>query len=156
MKCNLTKTVMGFLCFGLTYICSAQSLPEDEIGFEILKWHFNYYPKSETKQWVKLEDEILQAEFVFQGKNYKTTYLTDGARLSEEVDLSKELPLTIKYFLDERYEKYKVQYFNKIVVFKNELTYYTMSVKSKEKGEETLSFDEHYVPVDFALISSID
>ncbi len=156
MKPNFVKLVMAFFLFGVATFCNAQVLTEDDIGFEILKWHFHHYPQSISKQWQKLGDQAIQAEFTFNNKDYKTIYLLDGIRLSEEVDMTREVPVSIEYYLDEKYDKYKVQYFKKISVFKDEQIYYSMSVKTKDKGEETLSFDEHLIPVDFALISSID
>ena len=156
MKPNIVKLVIGAFLFGVASFSNAQVLTEDDIGFEILKWHFHHYPQSERKQWNKVGEHALQAEFTFNNKDYKTTYLSDGVRLSEEMDMTKEVPVSITYYLDEKYDKYKVQSFRKITVFQDEQVYYAMSIKSKDKGDETLSFDEHLIPVDFALISSID
>lgn len=156
MKPNFVKLVMSALLFGTALFCNGQVLTEDDIGFEMLKWHFHHYPHSVSKQWQKIGEHAMQAEFTFNEKDYKTIYLLDGTRLSEEVDMTKDLPLSIEYYLDEKFGKYKVQSFKKVTVFKDEKLYYSMSLKTKDKEDETLSFDEHLIPVDFALISSID
>lgn len=157
MKDYFIKIAMTGFIVGLSVIGNAQTLvAEDDVSFEILKWHFHHYPQSVSKQWMSLGEQAYRATFDFEGKEVSTVYHQNGKRLSEEVDLTKEIPLSITYYLDERYSKYKVNDFRKITSFSDELVYYKMELKSKEKGEESLSFDEHLIPVDFALISKAD
>lgn len=156
MKPYFVKLVIAVFFFGVASLSEAQVITEDEVDFQILKWHFHYYPNSETVKWQKMGDHALQVSFGFEEKIFNTVYLTDGTRMSEEVDLTKEVPVSVQYYLDEKYGKYKVQEFKKVTSFKDDQIYYAMSLRTKDQGEESLSFDEHLIPVDFALISSID
>ncbi|MEQ8473427.1 MAG: hypothetical protein RIC35_19675 [Marinoscillum sp.] len=154
MKDYFIKIAMCSLFCCSSFFCEAQTVVlEDEVAFEILKWHFHHYPKSTTKQWMSLGEQAYRAEFAFDGKEVVTVYLSDGKRLSEEVNLTKDMPLSLTYYLEDKYSKYKVADFRKITNFSDEMVYYKMEVKSKEKGDETLSFDEDLIPIDFALIS---
>lgn len=156
MKGYFVKLLIVGCFFGMVSMAEAQQMEEAEVPFEILKWHFNHYPNSESQSWQNLNDHALVAEFTFKEGSYRTVYLMDGKRLSEEMDMTKNIPLSIQYYLDDKYGKYKVQNFTKVTNFSEEQTYYTMGLKTKANPEEKLSFDEHLIPIDFALISSID
>lgn len=156
MKGLIIKLIItGFSCFLFCGYLPAQQkvISEDDVSFEVLKWHFHYYPKSESLQWVELGEGLLKSRVNFEGKIVSTIYNTSGRRLMEEVDLTNDVPVTITYYLDDRYEKYKVQSFVKLTDFAQERVAYRMSVKSKERGVENLEFDENLIPVDFALVS---
>lgn len=156
MKGYFVKLVITGFLFGIISVCDAQVIAEDDVSFEVLKWHFNHYPNSESQGWYQMSEVTLRASFAFEGENYNVVYTSSGTRLSEELDMTKSVPLSVVYYLDDKYGKYKVQEFKRITNFNDEQIYYIMDVKSKDKGEERLSFDEHLIPVDFALVSSID
>lgn len=156
MKSYFVKLVIVMLLLGVSRIGDAQIINEDEVGLQVLKWHFYHYPNSETLKWKRLEENSLQVDFIFEEKNHQVIYLADGIKSIEKIDLSNDVPISVQYYLDEKYGKYKVQDFVRITDFEDDQMYYLMSLKVKDKGVETLSFDEHLIPVDFTLISSID
>lgn len=154
MKDYFIKIAIGGLFFCFSFVCEAQkAVLEDDVDFDILKWHFHHYPQSASKEWVLLGEQAYRAKFDFEGREIVTIYTSDGKRLSEEIDMTKDIPLSVTYYLDDKYSKYKVSDFRKITSFSDELIYYKMDIKSKERGDETLSFDESLIPIDFALIS---
>ncbi|RED92813.1 hypothetical protein [Marinoscillum furvescens] len=143
----------SFLLFSSVVYAQHTTISEDDVSFEILKWHFHYYPKSESLQWVELGEGLLKAQVAFEGNVVSIIYNVSGKRLMEEVDLTDNIPVTVSYYLDERYEKYKVQSFIKYTDFSQDRIAYRMKLKSKQKGAEDLEFDENLIPVDFALVS---
>ncbi|WP_421894238.1 hypothetical protein [Marinoscillum sp.] len=135
----------------------AQLVNESDISFDILKWHFHYYPKSETKQWINLGEDTYTVSFVFESLDVSVVYDSRGKRIEERVDVTNNIPVSLVYHLDDHYEKYKVTRFEKVTKFKQDNSVgYEMKIKSKEKGDEQLYFDQNMVPIDFNLISKAD
>ncbi|VXD19841.1 hypothetical protein [Marinoscillum sp. 108] len=135
----------------------AQLVSESDISFDILKWHFHHYPKSETKQWLDSGEDTYTVSFVFESMDVSVVYDSRGKRIEERVDVSNSMPVSLVYHLDDQYEKYKVMRFEKVTKFKQDNSVgYEMKIRSKEKGDEQLYFDQNMVPIDFNLISKAD
>jgi len=127
---------------------------EEDVSFNILKWHYNYYPNSESKQWYTMGEGAYQVELFFEGKDMTITYTAEGKRLEEMVDLTKNVPVSVSYYLDEKYGKYKVIEFVKITTFDDDHTGFRLKLKSKDFGDDLISFDQNLVPVSGELLTN--
>lgn len=146
---TLMIAVFSVFTIAISQQASAQqTILEDDVSFNILKWHFHHYPQSTTSQWYALGEGLLKVECVFGNNQISVLYNPKGNRLTEEVDMTKSLPVSIEYLLDEKYEKYKIQDFIKVTNFESEMIIYNLTVKTKERGVINMKFDEHFVAID--------
>lgn len=126
---------------------------ETEISFTILKWHFHHYPMSETEKWIVAGDTY-RVYCVKDGVELVVDYNESGNRLKETADLTREIPVTLTYYLDNKYSKYKIQLFERKTDFRDDSVKYEMLVKSKERGDELLHFDGDLIPIGDKLITT--
>lgn len=152
----MSRIIVIFLFSGSAFLVKGQSMPESEISFDILKWHFHHYPNSVHSGWKKGDHDTRIAFFQYQNDRYQVVYTTGGKRLVEEKDMIKEVPVSVSYYLDEKYTKYRIDEFVKVTDFTTDDIHYRLRVRSKENGDEVLNFDENLIPADFTLISKAD
>lgn len=144
---------VAILLFSAQVSFSQSAITEDQVDFNILKWHFHHYPKSTTQQWYDMGEGVLKAEFTFNDLPVSTTYNSAGKRIDEQMDITKEVPVSVSFYLDERYEKYKVQQFVKSVNFTTKEVRHILELRTKNQGIVFLKFDENLVPIESELIS---
>lgn len=149
--------VIAFLSFlSIAFFVHGQAVQEKDISFDILKWHFHHYPQSVSSGWKKGENATRIAFFEHEGEEYKVVYKENGQRVSEEMDMIDRVPVSVIYYLDENYGKYKVNEFLKVTDFDTDDVHFRLEVKSKERGAEVLKFDENLILIDFTLLSKAD
>lgn len=142
--------IVFFSCLNLLAACQVRELQEEDLDFNILKWHYNHYPKT-LVSWEHLksnDSEVLRAEFIFKGYPTIAFYTSNGELISEEVDLSKNVPVSILHYLDETYEKYRVISFLRITDVKTANVSFQLEIKSKKEGYRIIGFDDHLIPKD--------
>ena len=156
----MERLITKFLFFGLLAVgclvsrAQVKEVSEDEISINILKWHFHHYPQSTSNVWKVINDgKLFESDFIFEDKAYYVTYSAKGKVLTEVVDLSDEVPVALLAQLDEQYEKYKVNNFERITNFADETIFYKLEIKSKENGQEELNFDKDLIPINFNVLS---
>lgn len=123
------------------------SVSEDEISFEILKWHYSNYPKNEANVWKVLKvdgTDFYRVNFKFEDRNYQAEYNENGDLTHEVIDMEDEVPVSITSEL-EVYEKYKIDTFQKISNMKEARVVYKLEVKVKSEGRKVHWYDENYI-----------
>lgn len=152
------KTAIALFLFHGSYGAFAQGVHilEDDIDFKVLKWHYDKYPHT-TTEWkvvaVKGKGERFLASFAFNSLPTKVLYSENGVRIIENSDLTKNVPVSLIHYLDDMYAKYKVLSFTRLTRFEpEEITSYTMEVKSKEAGLQVIEFDGNLIPLDSILV----
>ncbi|MBV6647698.1 MAG: hypothetical protein KI790_19725 [Cyclobacteriaceae bacterium] len=143
--------IAAFL-IGMTSTAIAQtesSVLEDELSIHILKWHYEKYPLS-TSTWTKFIDEDgklrFQAKVLLEKEKYIATYNTRGNIILEEQLFGKDVPVSISYFLDDNFDKYRIGSFSRVTKFLEQRVEYVLDLKLKT-GDLTLKFDEDMNPL---------
>lgn len=161
----MKKILLPFLLLTifLSESVQAQTIPEDDLPFSFLSWHYNFYPGSENNQWTKLEkngEELLFVNFDFEGRTLGVTYKTNGRRVKARTKYSeKEVPQLVNAFLLEQFEKYKIDEFMKTDVYEGPNVsdfFYSARVKVK-KENHVLYFDKelnHIMNPEVQLLST--
>lgn len=144
---------VAILIFGVESVFSQSPLTEDQVDFNVLKWHFHHYPKSITQQWSDLGEGVLKADFTFNDQTVSTTYTSSGKRVEEQIDISKDVPVSVTFYLNERYDKYKVLQFVRVTNFATKEIRHSLQLRTKNQGDIFLRFDENLVPIETELIS---
>lgn len=139
----------------LTFLTWAQAFGQDiaveesSLDFTIVKWHYTYYPKSVTESWILTADQkgnqVFRVRFSFEGYGYEVTYTPDGARIDEIQFLEKNIPVSISHMVEDNYAKPKIRSFQRFSDFKNEEVSFEMEIRTKDKGDLKLFFDESLI-----------
>ncbi len=134
-----------------------QNVSESEIDFSVIKWHYHEYPKSSNVVWnifVSPEKEtVYRASFEFKGREMTACYDESGELLTEYEHLDDELPISIQYYLEGEYRKYKVISFVKQTDFSTQDIWYTLQVKTKDQGEQQIELDKNLIPFKTELLT---
>ncbi len=135
----------------------ARVITEDELGIELLKWHYTRYPKSVASQWSVIEGRgeapLYEGVFSFGGYETVAVYDSEGVIIEEQVEMKDAVPVSLLHYLDDIYSKYKITSFLKKEDFIKSEVKYQMALKSKEKGEEVIEFDKNLIPFESNLVS---
>lgn len=152
--------IAGFLLFyGNELRAQEKTFTEDAMSFEILKWHYHYYPNSSNNVWKQIgqgKNMLYRCDFQYKGDNISAYYKNGGTLVSEELDMKEKIPISLVHYLDDRYDKYKVVSFMKVSTFlsaNQKEVVYEMDVRNKEHGTFTLNFDENLIPYPDNLLS---
>lgn len=122
-------------------------IEENDVDFNILKWHFHNYPNSQTIQWFEMGEGSYKVVFNFNDSKISTYYMPDGHILSEITDLTDQIPQTLLFYAEERYPKSKILEYAKHIDFTINKTYYQLFLKLKDKKSILLRFDENLTPI---------
>lgn len=128
---------------------AAQSISEDDLSFDFLKWHYQKYPNATNNDWTKITKggtDYIYVNFEFDGTKRAVTYLESGHRVKERIKYDKEaIPTSTLTELEQRFEKFKIEEFQQLNLYagvKLQDSFYTMNVKVK-KDTYILYFDEN-------------
>jgi hypothetical protein len=143
---------------GASQIVVGQSrvVAEDELGMEVLKWHYTRYPKSIVSKWTVEEKggtRFFEGVFNFGGYETVAVYNERGVIVEERIEMENNVPVSLVHYLDDIYSKYKITSFLRKEDFVKSEVKYQMALKSKEKGEEMIEFDKNLIPFESNLVS---
>lgn len=145
--------VLFLCCFTISMsLAQSQSLKEDDLSFEILKWHYAYYPHT-TVEWSQAGSEFI-AEFEEENNGYMVRYNAEGNRIDEVVEMRKNIPVSASYLMEDRYGKHQVLEFRRYTTYSTKMVTYRAKLKTKDRGQLILTMDEHLTPLDKSLLSS--
>lgn len=137
-----------FACIFVTSVYGQeQGVPEDAVSFDILKWHYSYYPNSQNNEWttvVRTGQQLFRVKFEFKEKRYQAEYDDAGRRLKEVLSLEDNVPVSIDSQL-RQFEKFKIDSFTKISDLKENRIVYRLDVKVKSEGNKTFWYDENLI-----------
>jgi hypothetical protein len=127
-------------------------MEEGDVEMKVLTWHYDKYQKSKDVTWsliVENGEGYYEADFDYEGNEYKSAYSTDGFILWEKAFFSeKNVPAKVTEVLDYRVVKYKIEYFTKYVEFdemkKAINTQYNVLAITKTGGQVEYWFDESF------------
>ncbi|MFY0599535.1 MAG: hypothetical protein JXR03_07670 [Cyclobacteriaceae bacterium] len=130
---------------------------EDDIDFNVVKWHYIEYPNAHAT-WEEISinagAKLYRAEFEFEGHPRRVIYNSQGIRMQEEANLTKNVPVSLLSYLDDIYLKYRILSFTRITDFRlEEKVTFKVEVKSKSNGVEILEFDKNLIPLDSVFVS---
>lgn len=125
-----------------------RNVPEEEMSFDILKWHYSTYPNSEENKWTEInkDENYYRVRFKFKGHSFLVEYDSKGIITHEVVDLEDNIPVFIAHELD-KYDKYKVNSFLKISDRKENTVMYKLDLKIKSEGQKVLWYDENFIQI---------
>ncbi len=152
MKTNFSSFIILALILLGSSTASAQLAPivEEELGIDLLKWHYARYPNSQENKWfVSAESGNVQVTFLFEGVAITAVYNNKGKIQAEKVDMTTSVPVSLVHELDQEYadDKYKIVQFVKTTNFVEDIQMYEMEIKSKTKGVATKKFDVDLIPL---------
>lgn len=156
--CFFLITALSF--FSHTTFSQDRAITEDDIGFEILKWHYHFYPNNSNSTWRIVgrgNDELYRADFEFEEQEITAFYNSEGEIVSEEIDLRDKVPVSLIHYLDDLYPKYKITSFLKITTVTGNMEktiVHELGVKDKEHGNFILRFDKDLIPFPDNLLTN--
>lgn len=146
----MKTVIIIFACLLFTGLnAQERKVSEEEISFDILKWHYSSYPKCTGSQWAILEVEgqnFYRVSFNFQGQDYQAEYDQNGMVVREIINMDDKIPVSIAHRL-ETYEKYKVNSFIKVSDMRAQKIIYKLDIKVKSEGQKVLWYDENLIEV---------
>lgn len=158
MNTHISKIAITalILLIGFGAFSQGAIIPEDEVSIDIQKWFYLTYPNSEQLKWTDMgvEPKVYKVEFLFENEEYVVHYDDQGYRKMEQKKLSSDLPLAITNYLYDLYPKFKVNAYYQIADIPKEKIRYKVQVKTKDKGKETIFFDQDYTPFETNLVSN--
>lgn len=121
-------------------------IDEGDVPAVVIVKHFRKYENCQVMEWAEKTGidghKRFVALFNYQGNKGEAVYLSNG-RVEEETQyFDKIMPAHIYNYVSRSYDKFKFVGVKKVENFANEMTYFVVQVKSKEKGIETFYFDE--------------
>lgn len=152
MKTSISVCLFSVLVLFLYNNVNAQfhQIDEDDLDFTVLKWHYDLYPKTVSVWEVLNIDgvESYRAKFNFKGYPVSAIYNSNGKLISEETDLTRNVPVSLVHYLDESFDKYKVLSFVRITDAESESVSFELEIKSKQKGVQIIVLEENLIPLD--------
>lgn len=141
------NVILLVLAVSFSFLASAQKFNESDIKISSLMKHYQNYPHVENTKWYQLDNDLIQANFEFEGLRKVVTY-TNRMKVVQEWTEVKDIPNEVNTQLALQYADFKLLNVFKVDDRRNGTTFYSIETKVKKVGTVFHSFDMTFQNID--------